>query len=61
MPDLQTVYGGPVLFAGVFPSDDVVTVHDAVHVDGGLVQIDAGNVDGTILVQHELGTQSQPP
>ena len=63
MPDQRVHYGGPTVFAGRFREDDThtqfptTTHHDAVHVDGGAIQLDANNVDGTILVTHELGVQ----
>ena len=63
MPDQRVHYGGPTVFAGRFREDDThtqfraTTVHDAVHVDDGAIQLDANNVDGTIIVTHELGVQ----
>ena len=47
MPNLQSFYGGPVLYSSEFDVGEV-TQHDAIHVDGGEVIIDAGDVDGTI-------------
>ncbi len=65
MPNQRVQYGGPTLVAGTFRGDDDVlatgllgvTQHEAVHVDGGLVQIDAHNLEGTVVITHDFGQQ----
>ena len=64
MPNQRTHYGGPTMVAGIFRGNDEVatglpTQHAAVHVDGGLVKIDAHNLEGTVVITQRAARQGQ--
>ena len=53
MPDQAVVIGKAPTHGAEFEPE--IVSHEALHVDGGAIQIDAHGSEGTILIEHELG------